>query len=34
MYGANIQLMYIGVVAAGGNIPNDPALAASIAIPA
>ncbi|NLH92551.1 MAG: PTS sugar transporter subunit IIC, partial [Atopobium sp.] len=33
-YGANIQLMYIGVVAAGGNIPNDPALAASIAIPA
>lgn len=33
MYGANIQLMYIGVVAAGGNIPNDPALAASIAIP-
>ena len=34
LYGATIQLMYIGGIAAGGNIPNDYALAACIAIPA
>ncbi|MCH3963301.1 MAG: PTS sugar transporter subunit IIC [Clostridium sp.] len=34
VYGATIQLMYMGTIAAGGNIPNDPGLAACIAIPA
>lgn len=31
--GANIQLVYLGVVVAGGNVPSDQVLAASIAIP-
>lgn len=31
--GANIQLVYLGVVVAGGNLPSDQALAATIAIP-
>lgn len=34
MYGATIQLMYMGGIEAGGNIPSDQALAACIAIPA
>lgn len=31
--GATIQLMYLGIIATGGNIPADPALAGIIAIP-
>lgn len=31
--GANIQLVYLGVVIAGGNVPSDQVLAAAIAIP-
>lgn len=34
LIGANIQLMYMGGIEAGGNIPSDQALAACIAIPA
>lgn len=34
MYGATIQLMYMGGIEAGGNIPSDQGLAACIAIPA
>lgn len=34
MYGATLQLIYMGGIEAGGNIPNDQALAACIAIPA
>ncbi|WP_055666003.1 PTS mannose/fructose/sorbose/N-acetylgalactosamine transporter subunit IIC [Desnuesiella massiliensis] len=34
IYGATIQLMYMGGIEAGGNIPSDQALAACIAIPA
>lgn len=34
VYGATIQLMYMGGIEAGGNIPSDQALAACIAIPA
>lgn len=34
LYGATIQLMYMGGVEAGGNIPSDQGLAACIAIPA
>ncbi len=34
MYGATIQLIYMGGIEAGGNIPSDQALAACIAIPA
>lgn len=34
LYGATIQLMYMGGIEAGGNIPSDQALAACIAIPA
>ena len=34
MYGAAIQLMYMGGIEAGGNIPSDQGLAACIAIPA
>lgn len=33
MIGANIQLVYLGVVIAGGNVPSDQVLAAAIAIP-
>ena len=33
MIGATIQLIYLGVIAAGGNQPSDPCLAAYIAIP-
>jgi D-glucosaminate-specific PTS system IIC component len=32
--GASIQMLYLGLIATGGNIPADPALAALIAIPA
>ncbi|WP_040215043.1 PTS mannose/fructose/sorbose/N-acetylgalactosamine transporter subunit IIC [Clostridium polynesiense] len=32
--GASIQLIYLGVVYTGGNVPSDAALAACIAIPA
>lgn len=31
--GASLQLIYLGVIAAGGNQPSDPCLAAFIAIP-
>ncbi len=31
--GANIQLVYLGVIVAGGNVPSDSCLAASVAIP-
>lgn len=31
--GANIQLVYLGIIATGGNIPADPALAGVIAVP-
>lgn len=31
--GATIQLMYLGVIATGGNVPADQALAATVAIP-
>lgn len=34
IYGATIQLMYMGGIEAGGNIPNDLGLASCIAIPA
>ncbi|GEQ49995.1 PTS mannose/fructose/sorbose/N-acetylgalactosamine transporter subunit IIC [Tetragenococcus koreensis] len=34
LYGATIQLMYMGGIEAGGNIPNDQGLASCIAIPA
>lgn len=34
IYGATIQLMFMGGIEAGGNIPSDQALAACIAIPA
>ena len=34
MYGATIQLMYMGGIEAGGNIPSDQGLASCIAIPA
>lgn len=34
LYGATIQLLYMGGIEAGGNIPSDRALAACIAIPA
>lgn len=34
MIGASLQLIYLGVIAAGGNQPTDPCLAAYIAIPA
>ncbi len=34
LYGATIQLMYMGGIEAGGNIPSDQGLAACIAIPA
>ncbi len=34
LYGATIQLMYMGGIEAGGNIPSDQALASCIAIPA
>lgn len=34
LYGATIQLMYMGGIEAGGNIPNDQGLATCIAIPA
>jgi D-glucosaminate PTS system EIIC component len=34
LYGATIQLMYMGGIEAGGNIPSDLGLAACIAIPA
>jgi D-glucosaminate PTS system EIIC component len=34
IYGATIQLMYMGGIEAGGNIPSDIGLAACIAIPA
>lgn len=34
LYGATIQLLYMGGIEAGGNIPSDQALAACIAIPA
>ena len=33
MYGAAIQLMYMGGIEAGGNIPSDQGLASCIAIP-
>lgn len=32
--GSSIQLLYLGVVFTGGNVPSDAALAATIAIPA
>lgn len=32
--GASLQLIYLGVISAGGNQPSDPCLAAYIAIPA
>ena len=32
--GASLQLIYLGVIAAGGNQPTDPCLASYIAIPA
>src|SRR5699024_6972957 len=31
--GANIQLVYLGIIATGGNIPADQALAGVIAVP-
>ena len=31
--GANIQLVYLGVIVAGGNVPSDSCLAAAVAIP-
>ena len=31
--GASLQLIYLGVISAGGNQPSDPCLAAYIAIP-
>lgn len=31
--GANIQLVYLGVIVAGGNVPSDSCLAASVSIP-
>lgn len=34
LYGATIQLLYMGGIEAGGNIPSDQPLAACIAIPA
>ncbi|KRK70900.1 PTS mannose/fructose/sorbose/N-acetylgalactosamine transporter subunit IIC [Lacticaseibacillus nasuensis] len=34
LYGATIQLLYMGGIEAGGNIPSDQGLAACIAIPA
>lgn len=34
LYGATIQLLYMGGIEAGGNIPNDQGLASCIAIPA
>lgn len=34
LYGATIQLMYMGGIEAGGNIPSDIGLASCIAIPA
>ena len=34
LYGATIQLMYMGGIEAGGNIPSDQGLATCIAIPA
>src|SRR5699024_710132 len=34
LYGATIQLLFMGGIEAGGNIPSDQALAACIAIPA
>lgn len=34
LYGATIQLLYMGGIEAGGNIPSDRVLAACIAIPA
>lgn len=34
LYGATIQLMYMGGIEAGGNIPSDQGLASCIAIPA
>lgn len=34
LYGATIQMMYMGGIEAGGNIPSDQGLAACIAIPA
>lgn len=33
MIGGSIQLLYLGVVATGNNMPSDPALAGIIAIP-
>lgn len=33
MIGCSIQLLYLGVVATGNNMPSDPALAGIIAIP-
>ena len=33
MIGASLQLIYLGVIAAGGNQPTDPCLAAYVAIP-
>lgn len=33
LIGAMIQLIYLGVIATGGNVPADQALAATIAIP-
>lgn len=33
LIGATIQLVYLGVIATGGNVPADQALAATIAIP-
>ena len=33
MIGASIQLIYLGVVAAGGNQPSDPCLASYVSIP-
>lgn len=34
LYGATIQLMYMGGIEAGGNIPSDQGLATCIAVPA
>jgi len=33
LIGATIQLVYLGVIATGGNVPADQALAATVAIP-
>jgi len=33
MIGASLQLIYLGVIAAGGNQPTDPCLASYVAIP-